>query len=263
MGYINPGESKSDVAIYGSFDFEEQLSESVNLRAVSSVEEGRTLVERGDVDAFLFADDGELTLMRNGRSIRSLYARAALESVINPPQLRMEYINEGTVDLFLFFSFLFSFVSLGLPALLFEDDQEVMDAILMSPMKTSRIPLEKAAAAMVITSVIILIYLLFTESLRVSTLLVTLSMGLLFVSMGTVIGVLGKKNVLWLVTLPVMFVLIIPNRVSDAMRAQIEATQLSSAMPSSAIAYVIASALILWFVSLTFCRIKERRRVTG
>ena len=258
---INPGGSKPSVAICETFEFEEQLGESVNLRVVSSVEEGKRLIEKGDVDAFLFSEGGELILMRNGKSMNSLYARSALENIINPPQLRIEYINEELVDLFFFFTLLFSIISLGLPMLLFEDDHDVMDAILMSPMKTSRIPLDKAAAAMIITSAIILVYLFITGSLRINTLIVALSIGFLFVSLGTVVGVLGKKNVSWLVMLPAMMVLIIPNRISNVIRAQIEATQFSPAIPYSVAIYIILSVFFLGLASLLFRKINERRRV--
>ncbi len=256
------GSRKPDVAIYGGFEFEEELGESVNLRSVTSMEEGEMLVEKGEVDAFLFAEGGELILLRNGESIRSLDAKTALENIINPPQVQIEYIDEEGTDLFLFFSFLFSFISLGLPMLLFEDDHDVMDAILMSPAKTGRIPIDKAAATMVLTSGIIFVYLFFVESIRVNTLLLALSMGALFVSLGTLIGVLalGKKNISWLVFIPALMVLIIPNRISDAMRAQIEATQLSSAIPHPAIIYVVISVLLLLLSSFIFCKKEERRK---
>jgi len=252
---------KPDVALYGNFEFEAELGESVNLRSVTSIEEGKMLVEKGEVDAFLFADGNELILLRDGKSTRSIYAKAALENIINPPQVQIKYINEGSADLFLFFSFLFAFISLWLPALLFEDDHEVMDAILMSPAKTGRIPMDKAAATMILTSVITFVYLFLVEP-RINTLILTLSIGFLFVSLGTLIGVIimEKKSISWLVMFPALMVLIIPNRISDAMRAQIEATQLSPAIPYSAIIYVIISVLLLLLSSFIFCKKEERRR---
>lgn len=258
---------KPDVAIYGVSElgfegFEAKLGESVNLRSVTSIEEGKMLVEKGEVDAFLFAEGDELILLRNGKSTRSIYARAALENIINPPQVQIKYINEGSADLFFFFSFLFAFISLWLPMLLFEDDHDVMDAILMSPAKTGRIPMDKAAATMILTSVITFVYLFLVEP-RINTLILALSMGFLFVSLGTLIGVMEKKNISWLVTFPALMVLIIPNRISDAMRAQIEATQLSHAIPYSAIIYVAISVLLLLLSSFIFCEKRKERRKRG
>jgi hypothetical protein len=226
------------IALLGTFEphLEEDMSHVLDIERVTSMEEGMFMVEKSMVDAFVIKDE-RIIIFRNGRSMKSYYVRPRIERVLNPQEIQIEYVgieHAKKKDIFSLFS-LFVFVGFGIPGFLFQDDKQVIDALLLSPVKPRNIILSKVGVTLILLALLNFFYLVYVDAVKLNVFFTVLSIGLMYISLGTLLGIFYDHKYVSLLIYPFMlFLIIIPlfsNPLSDWIAVTIEEVLFTSGVP--------------------------------
>jgi hypothetical protein len=254
-------EMKPTIALFGDFDCGK--TNELSVQRVNSYEEGKHLVERGVVDAFVFIENDKITVLRNGRSMSSYYVRPIIEKMTNPPTVKIEYVgNEAVADISSV-SMLFAFVCFGLPSLLFQDDKDTIKALIFSPVKNRTILLSKVGTSAFMFSLLGIFYLFFIDAMKLNLFLAIFAIGLLYIAVGTFLGIFSDNKYVSALTYPLMlFLVILPlisNPVTDMMNETLDACLFSSTIPVPQLIVLFLAFTILLLFDLHIFKIKIAR----
>jgi len=267
---LHPQVEKPTVAVLGNFEpkIEKKINEMLNVEKVDSVKEGKYKVERSIVDAFVLIEDGKVTIFRNDNSIRSYYVKPAIEKVLNTSPIQIKYLDKENVkkeDIYFLFS-LFIFIAFALPALLFQDEKDVIDAILLSPVKNREIVLSKVKTTTIILVLLNFFYLFYVGTLKLNLFFVIVAIGLIYVAIGTFFGIFYDNKYISFLIYPLMLFFVIlplfPNPLSGWIKEIIDLCIFSSKIPLLSIIKLFITFIILLLLSIFAFEIKIKMRRT-
>jgi hypothetical protein len=269
---LQPDVEKPIIALSGNLEaqIEGEIHETLKIERITSTEEGIHMVERSIVDAFVLVEDSRILIFRNDRSLKSYYVRPAIKKAVTTSPIQIEYIgNENSIkkELFSLF-FLFIFVGFGMPALLFQDDKDVINALLLSPVKNRTIVMSKLGTAVVLLVLLGFFYLLYIDTVKLNLFVVIVVIGLNCTALGTLFGIFYDNKYVSLLIYPIMLFFMIlflfPNPLSDWITEIMNSVFFSSKIPLVPVIILLLTFAGLLLLTFVFFGMKiKMKRVKG
>ena len=179
---------------------------------IENLEQGyKKINENKDVDAIVFwnKDKESIDIYQNTNKGNDI--KVVLNQMINKLDYELKYIGNNSEDeklrlenLITKFSFIAIFVCLIIPYKMIVDERKYMKAIVFSPIKNYSIILSKVICTILLYS-IILLYFYFAENLSIKELILFSLNGLLFIPIGTIMGVMSESKIASIISLIIMF----------------------------------------------------------
>ncbi len=235
----------------------EKIKPLFRTQYVETLGKGKSIVAKSMADAFIFVekDSGIIHIVRNDKSSLSYYVKPLVEQALNESRIKIVYIGKDSSDINKLVNsiyFIFSLICFFISVQLFKDDDKVFDALMLTPITIKRIVLTKCAAVATVLTMMVLCYTIVLGELRVGFMLMFLSIGLIYIAIGILIGIFVNNKLISLLSYPLILLFIIlpqiPNSAMGQLNSILENTLISDILPI----YVILILLVLFVLMIAF-----------
>ena len=233
-------------------ELQQRISDNLNVKEVNSIEKGKEFIKTYEVDAFVYSIKGEIIILKNDKNVLSHYVKPYIQSSISDSPINLVYVKSPDKEItFGNLFFMFALVCFAVPPLLFKDDKNILNQLLLTPVKKRYIVLSKFTATSIVLFLLTLLYLYLIDNLLLSLIVYIFLVGLIYVALGTFFGVLAGERYFEYLTYPVMIIVMIVPLINERITELLNSILRSPLLLS----YILSLAGISLFIILITIKI--------